>query len=546
MKPGETEEERAENMDRLIEFLTTIVEVDLSHIHGSSIVYKRDATSANHLLELIFELIQILKQDQEEKGDSTQNAIDPPEEENNFKTSNEYDGAGSNNNFNEYNNSNNFNNFQNDTENLNNQSDNVDYRVNISCPQVEFEKQNESNLKQNYSQNDLTRYEKVMTYIVNNQDEMLQQQEQNDNQDYFQNIENPNDQAEEQSKSVNISRISEVSRSKENSEPHSNNKLFNKIINTSKNQERKSESVTIKQMNTSQHKITSLDEDSEKYSSEIKQNYKTESEKFEEEEFVYDNSNDNFEEISKSLQEREQSLPIRNKNISMNNTGKLSSTSVQNKNFFNTSNRSSNPSESRYKQQMNTNIIHNKKQQTNLEIKRNPSAKRLKNSDSKSFKTVNVKKDIQDSYVNTNNSINTSINNKQEDRILRKNKSVKQLGIKPARPKSAYTNRSKDISMSSLHNVSNSRKSGISNEDDLTENIIEELPLNDENLKYEIIKEFRRIYGNKLDKILLKNNLQNSSNVLEMILRNVRLARQKMIKVQGNNLDPDDLIVRNF
>ena len=97
--------------------------------------------------------------------------------------------------------------------------------------------------------------------------------------------------------------------------------------------------------------------------------------------------------------------------------------------------------------------------------------------------------------------------------------------------------------MSSLQNISNSKKSGNSLVDDLSDNIIEELPLNDENFKFEIIKEFRRIYGNKLDRILVKSNLQNSSNILEMILRNVKLAKQKMIKVQVNNLNPDDLIV---
>lgn len=528
-------------MDRLVEFLTTIVEVDLSHISGSSIVNKRDATSAINLLELVFELIQILKHDQEEKGDFTQNASDLPEEENDFQGPNVYEGVENLDNFNENNYSNNLNDIE---DNLNNESENINFRNNMSCPQVEYENDNDSNFKQNYSQNDLTRYEKVMTYLVNNQDDMMQQEQNDGNQDYFQNIDNLNDQAD-QSKSVNISRISEVSKSKENSEPHSNNKLFKQVINTSNNQERKSESGIIKPLNTSQHKITSLEEDSEKYSSEIKNNYKTESEKYEEDDFAYENSHEIDEDISNSL--HEQSTQKQINQMSMDNTGKLSSVSAQNKNFFNTSNRSSHPSESRYKQKIDISNSQNKKQQINLQIKRNPSARKIKNSDSNSFNSVNAKNVKQNSNLNnTNNSINRSIINKQEDRVLRKTKSVKQLINKSARPKSSYSNRSKDISMSSLHNISNSKKSGISINEDFSENLIEELPLNDENLKYEIIKEFRRIYGNKLDKILLKNNLQNSSNVLEMIFRNVRLARQKMIKVQGNNLDPDDLIVSDI
>ena len=57
------------------------------------------------------------------------------------------------------------------------------------------------------------------------------------------------------------------------------------------------------------------------------------------------------------------------------------------------------------------------------------------------------------------------------------------------------------------------------------------------------MKEFRRIYGDKLDRVLLKNNLNNSSNMFEVILRNIRLARQKMAKVGVSHSDPDDLIV---
>ena len=82
-----------------------------------------------------------------------------------------------------------------------------------------------------------------------------------------------------------------------------------------------------------------------------------------------------------------------------------------------------------------------------------------------------------------------------------------------------------------------------SNKGDISENFIEELPINDDNMRFEIMKEFRRLYGNKLDRIFLKNNVQNSSNTLEIILRNIRLARQQMMKVGIGHADPDDLIV---
>jgi len=524
MKPGETEEERAENMDRLVEFLTTIVEVDLSHINGSLIVYKRDSVSANNLLELIFELIQILKQDQEENLENSLKQSHLQDKENNNKYYNCEEGT---------------NNYE--------ESENFEARNNLSCPLVEFENENDSNFKQNYSQNDLTRYEKVMTYLVNNQDELMQQEPNDDNQDYFQDMKNRNNQIE-QSKSVNISKISEVSRSKENSEPHSNNKLFKQIINTSKNQGKKSESPVLKPLNTSVHKVSSLEEDSHKYiSSELNNNYRTDlrvsDEKFEEEEeeFPYENSDEIIYDNSKSIDD--QSLQLNNNQINkMNNTGKSSSKSVvKQRDNVNNSKKSLNRSDSRYKQNINLSNNQNKQQPAN-QFKRNSSATKLRDTNSnKSFNSATIKKE--ESYIN-NHLINTSANNNnQEDRVLKKTKSVKQLAKHVPRPNSSFRDKSKDISMSSLQNLSNSKKSGNSVVDDLSDNIIEELPLNDENFKFEIIKEFRRIYGNKLDRILVKSNLQNSSNILEMILRNVKLAKQKMIKMQANDLNPDDVIV---
>ena len=61
--------------------------------------------------------------------------------------------------------------------------------------------------------------------------------------------------------------------------------------------------------------------------------------------------------------------------------------------------------------------------------------------------------------------------------------------------------------------------------------VIEELPLNDENLKFEIMKEFKKIYGNNLHRLFLKENLSKSSSTLELIIRNLKVAKSKMSKV---------------
>jgi len=85
----------------------------------------------------------------------------------------------------------------------------------------------------------------------------------------------------------------------------------------------------------------------------------------------------------------------------------------------------------------------------------------------------------------------------------------------------------------------------INNEEIIDENQVAEYA-DDENLKEDILKEFRRIYGNKIDKMLIRSQLQQSTNILELILQNVKLARNKMIKLAKSNQDPDDLAVKIF
>lgn len=83
-------ESKAENLEKLVEFLSSIVEMDLSHIHsikslfikGHEIIFQRDPQSVKHLLELILELIMILKQDQDPDHDQDQDQDHDPEDDN--------------------------------------------------------------------------------------------------------------------------------------------------------------------------------------------------------------------------------------------------------------------------------------------------------------------------------------------------------------------------------------------------------------------------------------------------------------------------------
>ena len=73
-----------------------------------------------------------------------------------------------------------------------------------------------------------------------------------------------------------------------------------------------------------------------------------------------------------------------------------------------------------------------------------------------------------------------------------------------------------------------------------------EEPLIEEEYRYEIMKQFKKIYGDKLDNIFLKYNMQNSRNVFELVLRNIKLAKQKMLKIENRLPEVDDLKTKEY
>ena len=64
IETGGTKDQMYENLNKLVEFLGSIVEIDLNHIDTKAIIYEKNSASAKHLLELVFELIVVLKKEQ--------------------------------------------------------------------------------------------------------------------------------------------------------------------------------------------------------------------------------------------------------------------------------------------------------------------------------------------------------------------------------------------------------------------------------------------------------------------------------------------------
>lgn len=75
---------------------------------------------------------------------------------------------------------------------------------------------------------------------------------------------------------------------------------------------------------------------------------------------------------------------------------------------------------------------------------------------------------------------------------------------------------------------------------------MEEIPLSDQNLRKDIVKEFEKMYGKgRCDQLFVKENLGKSGNdMVEMVIRQMHLAKKKLSKLGYNDKTADNLIVR--
>jgi hypothetical protein len=60
------------------------------------------------------------------------------------------------------------------------------------------------------------------------------------------------------------------------------------------------------------------------------------------------------------------------------------------------------------------------------------------------------------------------------------------------------------------------------------------------------MRELRRLYGNEFEKIFPKNNKKQNNEILEIMLKNIKNARTKMMSSENRIPDPDDLLTRDF
>ena len=528
--PGKTKSEKVKSLDALIQFLSQIIEMDFSQISAKGIIEDHDRVSAKCLLELIEELIKALIEQNGEEEQSEKEAHSISEEmkrpnisdgnigrdinqfdnENNDEVHNETSGLNINNinseddiiNVHESNHSNEDNishshsqheidnieesnkDIQISTPNVNKTENNLTtdnneiaqnesseiFIGNRSCLEpLDIERimrmnQDESYMRHTMTQNDISRY--AREYAEAEEEEANEEEQMK----YapLEVLEVSHDNNLEETPIKNVSHISEVSKSKENSEQQHilskkrsglpSNEMSNKEVNIDKISSNIDKDITGSY-------VSYKKEDSDK-----------------EQRFGEGDMENDDEYFNQSNSIRSAAMPQQRQRINL--------TSSEN--------------------------------------------------------SIN-------SYNNNNNSVSkqedmdNTPSEKKSNRNISKTSSIKNVSNKSNKSKNKSNISQSDISKSSIHtNPNNNNKSEVKNTKSSSSSILEELPLSNEELRYELIKELHRIYGNKLDRILLNYNAQNSQSVIDLIIRNIKLARQKTMKIANRIPDPDDLVTKEF
>ena len=522
--PGKTKAEKVKSLDALIQFLSQIIEMDFSQISAKGIIEEHDRVSAKCLLELIEELIKALIEQNGEEEQSEKEAHSISEDMKRPNISDGNIGRG----INQFDDDENNDEVHNETSELNineknseddiiqvhesnenednildshsdkshksdniddsnkdiqistqnvNKTDNIENNLttnnnesseiligNRSCLEpLDIEKimrmnQDESYMRHTMTQNDISRY--AREYAEAEEEEANENEHNEEEMKYapLEVLEVSHDNNLEETPIKNVSHISEVSKSKENSEQQH-------ILS------KKRSDIHSNEMNNKEVNIDKISSNIDKDITGSYVSYKKE-----------DSENKGEEEMENEDE------------------------------YFNQSNSIRSAAMPQQRQHIN-----------------------LTSSDN----SLN-------SYNNISKQDNTP-SEKKSNRNISKTSSIKNVSNKSNKSKNKSNISQSDISKTSIHtNPNNNNKSEVKNTKSSSSSILEKLPLSNEELQYEIMKELHRIYGNKLDRVLLNYNAQNSQSVIDLIIRNIKLARQKTMKIANRIPNPDDLVTKEF
>ena len=569
ISPGETLQEKAEIMNQLVLSLSQAIEVDLSHINGAGIILNHDKVSAKNLLDVISELIKTiidnnLEEVQEEKNEENDKNFSESKKKEEIKisevsqVSNVINTGENNDDLNkkikEYQieeNNNELNN-ENEKENDNmkqSHESSSNNKINSSCFEpLQFQKlmnqmkdkenkENDSYIRQTYSQNDISRYERNKEFIEINQE--------NNNENNYQKEdaeENDNNNINAQENEQNESPIMNVSDiDNKEIELTSGKKTKNKIKkpsdteNYTSNKKKKSNEIPDlinseeKKIESSQKKTSNKKDKKNLFDKEDEKIDLKDIENPEESEIDLNYSENktansmppgfvkiNLEEESERKENKDSNIDRKKTDSIFDDSHIIKGSQMDKSNRFN-------DEEEEFEQE---------KYEINNNYTESKNDSKLNNSSQK-------KKYIIASSNKSNSKQNSKMKNKNIQKLSSPSENDNQ---KSSQKKSQKLSNQKNLQNSSEpeNNIieENSQKSSNNNNNKTSSG--ENIQMDDDQLKYQIMKEFYKIYGDKLDYLFLKQNTQLSPNLIELALRNIKLAKEKMQKINSNIPPKDD------
>ena len=489
--PGQTPEQKVKSLKNLIRTLSDIIEIDLSQINAEGIIMNHDKESAKSLLELIEELIKTL---------INSNTIEAKEENNNKKNEEEE---------NEY-----------ESEELINEND--INSVNIKKLRERMKLSDDIDNEENENSSYKRKYAELEDGIDNL----------NDN---FEEEEKENEEKENEYKSMNINYNSE----------DKNNESGSRVMNVSHISEMEKNKIqelsSSKEKNKKNKKIKDIIELEENNPSSKKSNTKTNKKKYEEipnlliNKIKKDTDNNNIEK-----ENDEESIKYNNYLESNSNMGESNLYGEENYNVPQSVPRAYNKlhlsNDSNESENSNNHYIRSKKKLNKKKEKENQSSNNTNSN-------INNEKNITDEY---NEEINISSTNKKNKEVTLNSKKISENNEKNIQ--NVNEEEEDDISKSSEYSQNvqkSSKKSSASkisknkNKKISYENInYIEIPMSNEEMKYLIKKELRKLYGEKASQYFKKD-------FLELISENLKETRKAIIKYETGK-EADDFFSREF
>ena len=526
LAPGETPEEKVKSLTKLIQILSEIIEIDLSQISAEGIIMKHDKESAKSFLELIEELIKTLinsnTNEEEVEGNSNRD-IKNKKEENEFESVEL-------------------------VNEINNNSANIRKireRMKLS-DDIENEENENSSFKRKYAElKDGIDNLNDANVNFEEEEEVKSEEKENENNNLINinyNLEDKNNESD--SRVMNVSHISEMEKNKiqETSSSKKKSKKKREIIELDENNPSSKKSGTNNKGNKKKYEeIPNLLIDK------IKKNESSESKEGEigkeneEEDVKYNNYlESNSNEGGSNLYEEEnynvpQSVPRAYNKLRLSDDSKESENSnnhyIRSKKKLNKKNKEN---ENQSSNNTNSNIsLHSKKnnKEKNITDEYNGDMN-ISSANKKIEVSLTDKKNTDNNYLKESKSTNTKkITENNENNIPNINEEEDDISKSSEYSKNVQKS-SKKSSASKKSKISQNKKISYENMNYI------EIPMSNEEMKYLIKKELRKLYGEKASQYFKKE-------FLELISENLKAARKMIIKLETGQ-EADDFFSREF